>query len=45
MENEIKNQLKSNPITSHYTLHKHQLTSVHLAKYLGVTIDSTEALF
>ena len=32
--------LKSNPLTSHYTLYKHQLSSVHSAKYLGVTIDS-----
>ena len=32
--------LKSNPITSHYILHNQQLTPVHSAKYLGVTIDS-----
>ena len=32
--------LKSNPTKTRYTLHNHQLLSVHSAKYLGVTIDS-----
>ena len=31
---------ESNLLASHYTLHKQQLSSVHSAKYLGVTIDS-----
>ena len=32
--------LKSNPITTQYTLHNQSLISVNSSKYLGVTIDS-----